>query len=71
MEAEGKLSLLPDEEDWQTLYHFLARRAYTLRSRFDPDHVPLRSLGHNNRWYQTQNFEDEIWNKVLVTVGTE
>ncbi|KAI5895112.1 uncharacterized protein SCHCODRAFT_02618609 [Schizophyllum commune H4-8] len=63
MEAEGKLSLVPSEKEWQALYHFLGRRGYTLRSRFDPDHVPLRSLGHDKKWYQTRNFEDEIWNK--------
>ncbi|KAL1744970.1 hypothetical protein HDZ31DRAFT_37456 [Schizophyllum fasciatum] len=63
MDYEGKLNLLEDERYWLLHFHFLAHRGYHLRPRFDPNHVPLRSLGNKRKCCHSDDYEDEIWNE--------
>ncbi|KAL1741217.1 hypothetical protein HDZ31DRAFT_84963 [Schizophyllum fasciatum] len=59
MDENGTLNLSEGEKYWLSLFDFLAHRGYHLRSRFDPNHVPLRSLGIKKKWYQFPELEDE------------
>ncbi|KAL1741490.1 kinase-like domain-containing protein [Schizophyllum fasciatum] len=62
-------NLKSSEHYWINLYHFLERRGYRLRPRYDPDYVPV--YPHGKSWLR-RNFyerpEDEIRSRLYANL---